>query len=978
MTTNTNNAVDATPSWHLTDYKDFNELDANFSGVRFTQGIVWNSDDNEWVSTWQYGLARLTPDMQFLQTTGSYDLSTFQPISAIPPELAAMGLDHIGDIDYADGKLYVALDNSELDYSTGYVAIFDAKTLEYTGELYGLTGAPSNPHHDVASWVAVDAQAGLGYGKEYQSGNTINVYNLSDWSFKDTITMDKNLVNIQGAKVLNGMMYMSSDNDTQSVYSLDMATGHVTELFHLPVPANVDTEVEGIEAKLNADGNVELTVELIIEPKGDSVADDYVRVFTYTLDNTSTDVPVHHTWTVNSTGDTSNAGDLSLTLREAIAKADAGDTITFDASLAGKAIALTGDALTISKDITIKGDLDGDGKGDITIDGSHMPTAIHVTGGNTVLDGVTVTHAEGSTDDGIVVDDGASLTYGHESTIPSTDGDDVLTGTDGIDVVDGGAGNDIISGMGGNDVLSGGEGSDTILGGLGDDKIDGGAGDDHLIGAEGNDTITGGAGADVLDGGAGDDHLAGGDGSDTYIYDAGSGSDTITETANATDQDRLYLDDALASDVVVHRHGNDIELDIDGKTLTLTDQLDGGGVEVVSFADGTAMTGDQLAAAAVNRGPVADATFAASGDEDTTIKGQILATDADGDTLSYAVKTGFEAANGVVTINAATGSFEYQPHADFNGADTFTVAVSDGHGGTVEQVVNVDVAPVNDAPVAADDIGSAHESETKVFDLLANDKDVDGDHLTLSDFTVSTVDGIDMTTDAAKAAFSIVDGKLTFTPGDLFAGLSDGEAATVTLDYTAKDPDGLSTTGHFTLTVDGEGHTGGDANVIVGTEASNTLIGTDGADAVSGAGGDDYVFGRDGADVIDAGEGNDYVFGGNDADVITGGKGHDTLFGDAGNDMLIGDEGNDRLTGGAGSDTFSFRDGFGHDTVTDFAHGEDAIEVSTTDFADFAALADHLTDTALGATLTLDDGSSITLSHVTKASLTADDFHFVA
>src|SRR5262249_25165120 len=150
-----------------------------------------------------------------------------------------------------------------------------------------LIGAPSNPHNDVASWVAVDAEAGLGYGKEYRSGNTVNVYDLSDWSFKSTITMDMSLVNIQGAKVLDGMMYMSSDNNTRSVYRLDRATGHVTELFQLPLPANVSSEVEGIEARRNADGNIELTVELIIEPRGDSVADDYVRVFTYTLDGTS-------------------------------------------------------------------------------------------------------------------------------------------------------------------------------------------------------------------------------------------------------------------------------------------------------------------------------------------------------------------------------------------------------------------------------------------------------------------------------------------------------------------------------------------------------------------------------------------------------------------------------------------------------------------------------------------------------------------
>ncbi len=492
MTTSTSQALDATPTWHLTGNRDFNELDANFSGVRFTQGIVWNPDANEWVSTWQFGMARLTSDFEFLQTTGSYDLSTFEPISAIPESLAAMGLDHIGDIDYADGKLYVALDNSELDYSTGYVAVFDASNLTYTGQLFSLVGAPSNPHHDVASWVAVDADAGLGYGKEYQLGNTINVYNLSDWSFQSTITMDMSLVNIQGAKVLDGMMYMSSDNDTRSVYSLNMATGHVEELFQLPVPDNVDTEVEGIEAKKNADGNVELTVELIIEPDGESVADDYVRVFTYTLDGTSTDIVPHHIWTVNTAGDSTNPNDLSLSLREAIAKADAGDTITFDAALKGQTLTLGEAELALSKNITIEGDLDGDGKSDITIDRTGASAAIHVAAGSTVtLDGLVVTHGDDTTASSITVDAGATLVFSNGATMATgTDANDTMNGTVHWDVIRGGAGNDAIRGLGGNDELFGEAGNDTLNGGAGTNTLVGGAGNDTYIVAGDGDIVT--------------------------------------------------------------------------------------------------------------------------------------------------------------------------------------------------------------------------------------------------------------------------------------------------------------------------------------------------------------------------------------------------------------------------------------------------------------------------------------------------------
>ncbi len=533
---------------------------------------------------------------------------------------------------------------------------------------------------------------------------------------------------------------------------------------------------------------------------------------------------------------------------------------------------------------------------------------------------------------------------------------------------------DPILGTDGNDVLAGGAADDVVLGGLGDDTIDGGAGADTLIGNEGNDQINGGDGADLIDGGEGDDILTGGDGSDGYIYNAGFGSDTIVEGAGqAGDQDHLFLDDAAREDVVFHRNGSDIEIQVGDQTLTLKDQLSGGGVEAITLADGTVLIGDQIADAAVNGGPAVTAPVLATGNEDIQILGQVVASDADKDQLSYAVKDGFGPAHGAVSLNAATGQWSYDPTADYNGADHFTVIVADGHGGLVEQVIDIDVAPVNDGPIVVDDTGSALESETKVFDLVANDQDIDGNPLSLSGFSVEGVDGIELSADAAQDAFAIVDGKLTFTPGSLFAGLNDGEMATVTLSYSVGD--GADTdTGSFTLTVNGEGQP---QNVIIGTEGSNILMGTDGDDAITAYGGADYSFGRDGADVIDGGEGSDYLFGGNDTDVLNGGEGNDTLFGDAGDDILIGDKGNDRLTGGAGDDTFVFRSGFGHDTMLDFGAG-DVIDISTTDFAGFAELADHLSDTALGTVLTLDDHSTLTFAGVDKANLTADHFQFVA
>ncbi|MFO1035670.1 MAG: calcium-binding protein [Geminicoccaceae bacterium] len=76
------------------------------------------------------------------------------------------------------------------------------------------------------------------------------------------------------------------------------------------------------------------------------------------------------TFTVTTLTDSLNATDGKLSLREALAQANAhanADTITFASSLEGKTIALTRGQLEITSDVTITGDPDHDGSG-VTID----------------------------------------------------------------------------------------------------------------------------------------------------------------------------------------------------------------------------------------------------------------------------------------------------------------------------------------------------------------------------------------------------------------------------------------------------------------------------------------------------------------------------------------------------------------------------------------------------------------------------------
>ena len=274
----------------------------SFNGVYFSQGLAFNKDANEWISSWQYGLQRTDLSMNSLQRVGRVDVAApGYIVPGIPAPLLSQGLDHIGDIDVYNGKLYVSLDTTAKDpalgysYGHGHVAVFNASDLSYTGQSFELIGSPANLHHDVASWVAVDGAAGLGYGKEWQNGNTLNVYNLADWSFSRTLTMDRSLSSIQGAKVFDGWLYMSSDNSTASVYRANLSTGHVEELFQLPSTPG-SHEVEGIALRALPGGATELVVEMIVDPDNSDQDLTNAHLHVDLLHYTLAPVPEPGTW----------------------------------------------------------------------------------------------------------------------------------------------------------------------------------------------------------------------------------------------------------------------------------------------------------------------------------------------------------------------------------------------------------------------------------------------------------------------------------------------------------------------------------------------------------------------------------------------------------------------------------------------------------------------------------------------------------
>jgi Ca2+-binding RTX toxin-like protein len=81
----------------------------------------------------------------------------------------------------------------------------------------------------------------------------------------------------------------------------------------------------------------------------------------------------------------------------------------------------------------------------------------------------------------------------------------------------------------------------------------------------------------------------------------------------------------------------------------------------------------------------------------------------------------------------------------------------------------------------------------------------------------------------------------------------------------------------------------------------------------------------------------DTLAGNGRANGLAGGSGNDKLFGNDGDDRLNGGYGNDTLTGGAKNDTFVFANSLNKaenvDTMTDFLHVSDTMELDSSRFA---------------------------------------------
>ncbi len=345
-----------------------------------------------------------------------------------------------------------------------------------------------------------------------------------------------------------------------------------------------------------------------------------------------------------------------------------------------------------------------------------------------------------------------------------------------------------------------------------------------IVGSAGNDYLSGNAGNNTLDGGAGNDYLYGGTGNDTYLFNLGSGQDTIYDydsTAGNVDTIRFGVGIA-AGDIIFSRSGNNLVLGINGTTDQLTISNWGtdasSRIERVEFADGTAWDAAQLQAfipAVLISGTEEIDYLQALTGENTALQGL-----GGNDTL-YG-NDGNDILDGGAGIDYLIGSTGNDAYLFNLGGGQDTISDYDYTAG------NVDTVRFG-AGIGAGDIIFTRSGNDLVLGINGTT-----DQLTIEnwgygkDYRIEHVEFADGTAwDAAQLQ--------AFVPAVLISGTEE-------------------------------------ADYLQALTGENT--------ALQGLGGDDTLYGNDGNDILDGGAGNDYLIGstGNDVYLFNLGGGQDTIY----------------------------------------------------------------------------------------------------
>lgn len=186
----------------------------------------------------------ITTDGEYYYTSGSITALNLQAlakftfedmeivdshINPLPDKCTDRGDDHIGGISYYNGKIYASVEDSD-GYNYPCIVVFDADTLEATGEVYDL---PKEAYDDGVPWCAVNPETGYLYASKWTDADKIYVYDIENsMKLVEEITLSEPVDRIQGGEFYNGYLYLSHDcedkGDIKNILRVDVKTGDVT------------------------------------------------------------------------------------------------------------------------------------------------------------------------------------------------------------------------------------------------------------------------------------------------------------------------------------------------------------------------------------------------------------------------------------------------------------------------------------------------------------------------------------------------------------------------------------------------------------------------------------------------------------------------------------------------------------------------------------------------------------------------------
>ena len=269
---------------------------------------------------------------------------------------------------------------------------------------------------------------------------------------------------------------------------------------------------------------------------------------------------------------------------------------------------------------------------------------------------------------------------------------------------------------------------------------------------------------------------------------------TLEDTPKAVTFNISDVDDALSKssltistdNTTLFPEGSITYSDTDGLvtvTLSPAANLSGTAIQTVTVSDGKASATQtfRMTVTPVNDNPTAvEDSF--STNEDTAKTFNVISNDSDIEPGTLTVVSFVKPTHGTV-VNNRDGTLTYTPDANWNGTETFTYTIADVNNGQSSATITATVYPVNDAPVTGTDRSTIVEDNSVTLNVLANDYDIEGSALTLTDVA-----------DPAKG--SVVNhggGSITYTP-DLNVNGSDS------FTYTVSDGE-LTSTGTVVITI---------------------------------------------------------------------------------------------------------------------------------------------------------------------------------